>query len=736
MSIVFILTAYTSESNAEVSKAAEMFRQRGIRTESLQFPALEISARPHLWGLQAFEKLANAIELVTEPEELLASSVIVNLAEIDNLNELDALSTVSNPYGMVIALLILTFPEIHWMFPGLRSVGDRWLDEGHLLRPNVTAAAILDAYDRAFVPLFDPTGLRERVRARLRSVAQGSLRPAAFVPPREPLAIAMDEEASYALLNSYVVYRSGYRCHAITSYEGALNVLRSDVQRFFALAGDIFDSEGSISLAHYFANLVNYYPNTLKRLCPEDDFEAFLSSPEFLGALAKRSESRVTVEEELLCKAHQRANNQKRATALWSDVASALVEEFGFKVRNDSFASQNDAAIVLSVEDRFLNFADKDPESNSRLSQDQDRLKIFGALAQVPHRVFITTRHDIPSPATPKAALTVTLKAAAAAIHWKTTKVGLQSKEAITVHKPCSGILDIWARLKISRPATFLWPPELDWTKDSEESGHSAPGRLLLVAERLIARAQRILESARAVPDAIHGAVLSLDAKEYLGHRTPTTSLEAVALQHQLEALAECSFYGIEHNIDVKRRFAEIATELNSITNWVTPSKQTLSRLNAELRIVSELVLIFRSHSQFDEEQQSLVKLRRLHRNLWFHRKHRWAWMFWLFWLFRAYVELMLRSLGWLTSAFVFWVLALTILYVISGHSGEPSLVARYWHGFVDTMISFIGLSPPHDMDQLWNSPGAIRVCMLAIGLGFVHLGIFITHLYAIIARR
>lgn len=732
MSIVFILTAHTSESNAEVSKAAEMFRQRGIRTESLQFPALEISARPHLWGLQAFEKLANAIELVAEPEQLRASSVIVNLTEIDSLDELDPLSTVSNPYGMVIALLVLTFPEINWMFPGLRSVGDRWLDEGHLLRPNVTAAAILDAFDRACVPLFDPTGLRERVRARLRAVAQGSLRPAAYVPPREPLAIAMDEEAGYAFLNSYVVYRSGYRCHAITTYEGALYALRSDVQRFFDRAGDVFDSEGSISLAHYFANLVNHYPDTVKRLCPDNDFVAFLSSPEFMAALARRSNSRVNVEEELLSKAHQRANNCNRASALWSDVASALVEEFGYKVRDDSFDSQNDAAIVLSVEDRFLNFADKDPESNLRLSQDHDRLEMFGALAQVPHRVFITTRHDTLSPPS----LTATLKAAAAAVHRKLTKVGLQSQEAIVVHKPCSGILDIWARLEISRPATFIWPPKSDWTKDSEESGHSAPGRLLLVAERLIARAQRILENARAVPDAIHGAVLSLDAKEYLGHRTPTTSLEAVALQHQLEALSECSFYGIEHNIDVKRRFAEIATELNSITNWVTPSKRTLSRLNAELRIVSELVLIFRSHSQFDEEQQSLVKLRRLHRNLWLHRNRQWAWVYWIFWLFRAYVELMLRSLGWLTAAFAFWVLALTILYVISGHSGEPSLVARYWHGFVDTMISFIGLSPPHDMEDLWNGPGVIRVCMLAIGLGFVHLGIFITHLYAIIARR
>lgn len=722
MAIVFILTADSASANGERSlEIGALLEDRGIRTVSLQFPPLETSARAHLWVLRAFGKLADAIEVAAEqdlPEQLRTASIIVDVDAIDDLDELDALSTISNPHVTVTSLLILAFPEIRWLFRGPRTFKDRRLNAGHLLRSDVTPHEILATYDRAFVPLFDPTGLRERVRARVRTASQGTSRPAPYVPSRASLAVAMDDESGYAFLNSYVVYRFGYRCHAVMSYEGALNVLRSDTQQLFALAAEVYEREGTISLANYLAALVKYYPDTVEHLCPDHDVASFLSSPKFEEALKLRYASRSAAEEQLLGKARQRANKYGRSDPRWIDVASGVLEEFDFAVRDDRSLARDPPAIALSLEDRYLNFADKDPELNPHLSREDERIKSFGALEEVPLRIFVTTGHERGQAPGPK----------------MSNKGGLQSRHLPTVHKPCSGIFDIWSRIRARQPAEFVWPPS-QHEENPDESGHSAHGRLLLVSERLIARAQRILEGARSVPDAVHGAVLALDAKEYLGHRTPTTSLEALALQHQLEVLAECRFYGVEHNMDVKSRFGEIEIELKSISEWVMPSKRTLSRLNAELRIVSELVLIFRDHSQFDEEQQSLAKLRGLHRSLWFHRNQGWAWMLWPL---RAYIELMLRSLGWLISAFAFWVIALMVLYVGSGHGGERSLVDNYWHGFVDTMISFIGLSPPHDIDKLWSSPGpgVIRVCMLAISLGFLHLGIFITHLYAILARR
>ncbi len=103
-------------------------------------------------------------------------------------------------------------------------------------------------------------------------------------------------------------------------------------------------------------------------------------------------------------------------------------------------------------------------------------------------------------------------------------------------------------------------------------------------------------------------------------------SLEAVALKHQLEVLAECMFYGIEYNMDVRSRFQEIESEVNAIGEWFQPQTHRLSELNAEIRIVSELLSMFHQHCQFDEEQESLKRIRNRYRRLWFSRHPHWAW--------------------------------------------------------------------------------------------------------------
>ena len=52
----------------------------------------------------------------------------------------------------------------------------------------------------------------------------------------------------------------------------------------------------------------------------------------------------------------------------------------------------------------------------------------------------------------------------------------------------------------------------------------------------------------------MYGALLALEAQELLANRTPTTALEALAVRHELEVTAECMFYGVEYNFDVRRR--------------------------------------------------------------------------------------------------------------------------------------------------------------------------------------
>lgn len=109
-------------------------------------------------------------------------------------------------------------------------------------------------------------------------------------------------------------------------------------------------------------------------------------------------------------------------------------------------------------------------------------------------------------------------------------------------------------------------------TKTTEEpevgtyhAGHAAPGRLTMIAERLVNRSARLLDRAVSVPDAIHAAVLARNAKELLAARTPTLAIKALAHQHQAEVVAESMFFGVSTNIRVRERQDELMAELQQI---------------------------------------------------------------------------------------------------------------------------------------------------------------------------
>jgi hypothetical protein len=309
----------------------------------------------------------------------------------------------------------------------------------------------------------------------------------------------------------------------------------------------------------------------------------------------------------------------------------------------------------------------------------------------------------------------------------------------------------------------------------------------LEIAQRLMKRAEHIAQHARSIQKAVYGAALALDAKEYLGHKTPTTSLEALALQHKLEVTAECMFYGVVYNLNVKKRLKEIRREVHSIGNWLEKKTRKRSELDAMVGIVGELVLSFREHYQFDEEQYCLNRLRRLHRGIWFQKRlygskpktnpktgrlriawnftQRWArrltvpvWgpVLLLIWACRLYLDLLLNSLKIFLLAIVLWVAGLSVAYeqfcdkcdvrdvVAQSQTADSAPAAdgatkhvRYEHGINHAMTSFFGIQPPHDLDDLEGyGYGPFIITIIAITMGFVHLGIFVSHVYSLVSRR
>lgn len=591
-----------------------------------------------LWVARTFQQLANWIQKAalhdspTSPA-LFNAVAIVEDSALKSPAHLDPLNPKSG-WSAVLGMLILAFPEMHWVILSPYITGDTLLRRTHFPRQTNLFDDLRDVlrqHNEGFSALFDPAGLRQQVRLQL------SQRPeTAYVPLRTQCAVAIDDEESYAYLNAYICYRFGFRSHVVTSY------------------------------------------------------------------------------------------------AMMNRVAAA----------------PDDNTIDLSFEDLYLNFPDK----RQSLSSIGKRDEIFKKLKTVRRRIFVTGGHEGDGWKANIDYLKGRWEAGKVAGHEPRWRLRLRRTHrpsdnwpttafAWVLYKPESGVFDVWNQSGLEHELKandgkgdgYHWPPKA--VQKGTHYSHSAPGRMLLLADVMINRAQHILKNADAVADTIRGATLALDAQEYLGYRTPTTSLDAVALKHQLEVQAECMFYGVEYHLDTKRRFDEIQSEMRSASAWFRSTTRDVSKVNANLGIVSDLVRIYRNFNQFDEEQAGLIQLRHLSRSLWFKRNRRWAW---LFWLPRWYIDHLLNSISTFAIVIFGWLLAFGTLYaILPHHAGPVAVKSRLAHGFEDAIVTFFGLQPPHELFELEKSGAVVVwVTMFLIIMSFLHLGVFVSHLYTLTTRR
>jgi hypothetical protein len=567
--------------------------------------------------LQVYENVADWLEAAVDHRGLRHSVCIMDLRFLDltfwnvKPNPLSVSQQKKYPGVVLAGLLIMTFPEINWMFPGGQQVKSPVGEEREYMDHSLYRTTLRKGLSRklATVSLFDPTGLRHYIRACVReSVETGGETRA--LPERGGLCAAIDDEEAYAFLHGYLAYKLGYRCHLVMTEAAIVEVLK-----------------------------------------PADATEA--------------------------------------------------------------------PPIDMTFEDVFLNFPDRVSDV-PHLSDLTERTATYQSLNQIDRRIFVTVGHKH--------------------VEWhqnnQTYINNLKSnpqKHVRVVYKPTGGTYDILERGALLKEYWGRRAHELKSVKPAAAAGeasggHSAPGRLLLIAERLIGRADKILQQHRTVQDCVHGATLALEAQELLGYRTPTTSLQAIALRHRLEVTAECLFYGVGYSKDVKNRMREIEGEVNAVAQWFQPSLRRVSALNAQMIIVTAIIRIFRDHGQFDEEQQCLNYLRKLYRRSSFWNR---PWLG-LFYAFRWYVETLVGSFPLFILALVAWpiLFGLTGWYfnAIFGKPGDiVSLNDHVQHGF----ITFFALAP-----MMWPKGFTQPFAVLIILMGFIHLGIFISHLYTLLSRR
>jgi len=525
----------------------------------------------------------------------------------------------SYPQQILASWLLLTFPEVHWLFllPSSNHRPDSFLQQ-HFLPPAFRAEELTKKpRDRAAV-LFDAFGLRNEIKTLI-SDADADL-PISLpeTPQRRYLAAAIDEEPAYAFFNSYAAYRFGYRAVPVTRFE-----------LFQTLFGDV--------------------------------------KPD----------------------------------------------------------------IHLLFEDLYLFFPDRSYDTHLSDLEQRDKRNEGLASVNIRHRILVTIGHKKAGKWQKNRKYLKTLRLTQG-LRWK------------VLHKPFAGIFDLWKRSglwnkrenapKLSEG--YSWPPAAgrgtQAPRKTNSHEHSTPGRLIVFAQYLINRARLILRQPYGVQDAIHAAVLALEAKELIGCRTPTLALEALALQHEAEIVAESMFYGIEYNLNVKDRFEDIAREVRAISQWFNPRGRTRSQLNARLTIIENLANKFRELNQFEEEQACLAEARKLRFAFWM-RQRPWHW---LAWPVLKYLNIALYSL----PRFIAIVVLLNgifggIYWLLKYHSGHS---ASFWESLSAASYFFFTLQPAQSWEGIagvsptfWNSVLAFQGM-----ISFSMLSLLIANIYLIISRR
>jgi hypothetical protein len=569
----------------------------------------------------SYEFLASQIEQAARNEDgTLPMDQVVVL--VDSMKP-DELTAIYEKYSWenLLALLILSFPEIHWCF-------------SLAIDPNFPVGNSLESCTTPYVrnSLFDPIGLRDWVRSRT-NVHLRRLGDDLQLPVRTDRAAVVDEEKPYAYLHAYTAYRFGSRTDIVTTW---------------TLMEHLF-GDGD-------ANPHGYW------LLFEDMSLNFADKPNDVHLLRL---------------------DRYREEGIWQGRAEWC------------------------------------PKLDSR-----------SPLENSDYRILITTgqaRDD------------TTLKENES--YLQETK---QNGNGKALFKPAEGIFGLWGKANLfSKKSWFkgsrdeihceCLPGDDNLVSPNKKAGsgrkgHGAPGKLMLIAETLIRRSRALLNKADCVEAAVQGAVLATDAFELTGGRTPTTAVDALTLKHHFEVLAECQFYGVGHHIDTEWRWEDIQAETEQISHWFQPAEAKKAKLDAEIHILNRLVRVFREYNRFDEEQQCMIKARRVHNSLWL-RKTPWRR---LFTPFLRYFELLMHSFFSFFVCLGLCILIFAYLFMLTAP------YTSFGHGLFDSVSSILSISTPATHGGSPSDlqfPYSVLAC-LAIVAGVTHLGVFISHLYTLISRK
>jgi hypothetical protein len=380
----------------------------------------------------------------------------------------------------------------------------------------------------------------------------------------------------------------------------------------------------------------------------------------------------------------------------------------------------------LLLEDIYLNFADRPPERHT--SEIQKRDEDYEGLREVRKRFFVTVgRGNLRDRGIWRRNLA----------YFRALKRA--GKDVRVVYKPLAGVFETGSAFRMEGVRAgegAQLSGQLE--RGSRGRGHSAPGRLLVIAACLLKRAKLVLRDASSPKEAVLAATLALEARELLGWKTPTTGLEALCVQHEAEVSAESMFVGIEYNLAVQRRFREISAEVRMIAQSFHGRRQRRSAISAQLTLVERLAQRFRELHQIEEELACLAEARKLRFDFWVGEK----WWRWPSWPFLRYLAVTLKSLPVFLTVVVAWAVFFGLSYWLIGELSLKDDVT-FWDAMLSSWRAFFTGSSASDWTYLINKDGnggweSFWDAWLTFQgvVSSTNLGLLLSHLYLIVSRR
>lgn len=672
-----------SKSEEMKNSISRYIKYLGIDSEKLKH---EFVPKTHAKTYSFLEEISTILN--EKPTDTLINTAVILDVSDTSETDLDTWNPLRNkpsPATNIAASLVLAYPEVYWIFIGMYynkpqdKLHDKphepsWLAE-HFVDTSDTPSGmqkcidLLKRHQNGYKPIFDPSGLRTWIKNRIltkgkkeeKEEKEEKLDSVVVKETKQIIndrtnncAVVIEEELPFTYLNGYVAYRSGYCCYMITSESEMKRELENENSKFELSIEDL-----DIKLSGMSDKEVVDARNLYKRV---EKYQALKNITSLDFKEKEFKESSLTVKD--LCEVIVNDNLIKNVTTI--DGLNKLLEIPNFfeilALQKPNPRFSRDIMISAKITKYYRN------TKNALDENQQQTIKIL-------NRLLLEINYPEQTPKYQKTRFIVTGVA-------KDKERRDYENIFEIIDKPYAGIYDLKKYFTenngaLERKSPLNKTPNQSTAQQASSSdeinSHSAPNRILAIADYLIGRAREILDDAKSCEGYVLGAVLALEAKELLCGQSMTTALEAVSLQHQLEVKAECSFLGVAHEIEVEPRFEEIESEVNMIIGIPEKSKSTIDKIiaifkkcetrlyaksyNTQLEIVDNIRGIFNDYEQFDEEERCIIKTREFRQRLHWHQ----PWEKWRKWLYSLTIEWYLNFLM-STKGYIPWKLGLASL--------------------------------------------------------------------------